>query len=173
MGELKQVISHYERALPIDPEHQDSLFFRGYCYLPKAEQGRDDDLELDKTARVKEAVSAFQKLICRLNQNTATQRLTTSICPARSMIQMLTMQRHWRTSKAVVLEISVNPMTITCLFNDSKVNAGLVSTVCCHSISLRESFGDKALCRWRQYVAETVFLSPSFSYPQWAISNFY
>jgi len=61
--EEKQAISYYEKALQIDPEHENSLFWMGYCYSPKAEERAGDNLELDDTTRNNRAKSAFQKLV--------------------------------------------------------------------------------------------------------------
>jgi len=58
--ELNIAISYYEKALQIDPEHEDSLFWMGYCYLPKRV---GDNIELNNTIRNERAASAFQKLI--------------------------------------------------------------------------------------------------------------
>ena len=62
-GELQQAISYYEKALQIDPEHEDSLFWMGYCYSPKVKKRTGDDLELADAIRNERAASAFQKLI--------------------------------------------------------------------------------------------------------------
>jgi superkiller protein 3 len=63
-GELKLAISYYEKALEIDPEHEDSLFWTGYCYSPeKAGEDAADDIQLDNTIRNERAGAAFQKLI--------------------------------------------------------------------------------------------------------------
>jgi len=62
-GQLKKAIGNYEKALQIDPEHEDSLFFIGICYMPSVKGRRDDDIDLDHPTRHKKAVTAFQKLI--------------------------------------------------------------------------------------------------------------
>lgn len=61
--ELKLAISYYEKALEIDPEHEDSLFWTGWCYTSDAEDMTADDIELDNTIRNERAVVAYQKLI--------------------------------------------------------------------------------------------------------------
>ena len=62
-GELKRAIECYERSLEINHEHEDSLFWMGYCYMPVVVERRRDDLELDNNIRNERATSAFQKLI--------------------------------------------------------------------------------------------------------------
>jgi tetratricopeptide (TPR) repeat protein len=66
-GELKLAISYYEKALQIDSEHEDSLFWMGWCYSKAISRTVDPkeykilktlDAELAKRAAV-----AFQKLI--------------------------------------------------------------------------------------------------------------
>lgn len=60
--EYKLAISYYERALQIDPEHEESLFWVAYCYVDKKE-GIGNDLELSETDMAKKAFSSLQKLI--------------------------------------------------------------------------------------------------------------
>ncbi len=62
-GQLKMAIGNYEKALQIDPEHEDSLFWMGWCYEPTAEGRTGDDIELDSTIRHEKAAAAYQKLI--------------------------------------------------------------------------------------------------------------
>lgn len=62
-GELKQAIEYYEKALQINPEHEDSLFWMGYSYMPCVEERAGDDLEFENTIRNESAALAFQKLI--------------------------------------------------------------------------------------------------------------
>ena len=61
--ELKLAISYYEKALDIEPEHEDSLFWMGWCYAPEVKEKRDDDIDLDHPTRHKKTAAAFQKLI--------------------------------------------------------------------------------------------------------------
>ncbi len=67
-GEYGEAISNYEKALQIDPEHENSLFWMGYCYLLEGEEVIGDDLDLDNTIRNERAVSVFQKLIAILEK---------------------------------------------------------------------------------------------------------
>jgi superkiller protein 3 len=67
-GELKLAISYYEKALQIDSEHEDSLFWMGWCYLPERKNPTDDDIELDHTVRHEKSASAFQKLVAVLEK---------------------------------------------------------------------------------------------------------
>lgn len=60
--EHKLAVSYYEKALQIDPEHEHSLFWMGYCYLDE-EKYFADEIELSKTDRYERAHSSFQKLI--------------------------------------------------------------------------------------------------------------
>lgn len=62
-GELNQAIAYYEKALQIDPEHEDSLFWMGYSYSPDVEECVGDDIEIDNTIRNERAALAFQKLV--------------------------------------------------------------------------------------------------------------
>ena len=68
-GELKQAVLCYKKALQIDPEYQDSLFFMGFCYLPKVEETSDVSLKPDEVAQIKKAVSAFEQLIAIREKN--------------------------------------------------------------------------------------------------------
>ncbi len=62
-GQLKKAIKNYEKALQINSEHEDSLFWMGFCYAPDAEGRTADDIELDNTIRHERSGAAFQKLI--------------------------------------------------------------------------------------------------------------
>ena len=62
-GELEDAISCYGKALDAEPEHQGSLFFMGYCYLLRMKEDTDANLETSRVSKLKEAVSAFEKLI--------------------------------------------------------------------------------------------------------------
>jgi len=62
-GKSKQAISCYKKVLHMDREHQDAIFFMGFCYLPKTAKATDHNLKPNKTARAKEAMLAFERLI--------------------------------------------------------------------------------------------------------------
>ncbi|TET20816.1 MAG: hypothetical protein E3J78_04500 [Candidatus Cloacimonadota bacterium] len=66
-SELSMAISYYEKALKINPEHEDSLFYMGFCYLGGSDEIThepiDDDIDLDENTRNKKAEFAYKKLI--------------------------------------------------------------------------------------------------------------
>lgn len=62
-GELKKATSCYKKALDADPEHEDSLFFMGYCCLLRIKEDTDANLETNKASKAKEAALALEKLI--------------------------------------------------------------------------------------------------------------
>jgi tetratricopeptide (TPR) repeat protein len=66
-NEISLAISYYERALKIDKEHTDSLFFLGWCYLGGSDEttGEDiiDDVQISDDEREKRACYAYKRLI--------------------------------------------------------------------------------------------------------------
>jgi len=66
--ELRLAISYYEKALQIEPEHEDSLFWMGWCYAPEVDVVRNDNTDLDHRTRHKKAAAAFQKLVAILEK---------------------------------------------------------------------------------------------------------
>lgn len=63
--EYNRAIGWYEKALKADPEHEDSLFWMGYCYLPFNNRiGTENEiLGLDQEACSKRAVDCYLRLI--------------------------------------------------------------------------------------------------------------
>jgi len=63
-GKYRDAIANYNKAIYIDPEHEHSLFWMGYCYYSHyIEEEVVDDLKIDKTTRYERVISAYQKLV--------------------------------------------------------------------------------------------------------------
>lgn len=60
-GKLEQAISYYEKALQIDPEHDDTLFRTGCCYLKLGQL--EGDCFNENTFRFEKAASVFHRII--------------------------------------------------------------------------------------------------------------
>lgn len=71
-GELKQAISYYEKALQIDPEHDDALFRTGCSYLKWGQL--EGDCFNENVLRFEKAASVLQKLITIQEKNGSVSR---------------------------------------------------------------------------------------------------
>lgn len=60
-------VSYYEKTLKIDAEHEDALFFLGWCYLGNSDDATGaslvDDIQLSQDERNKRAELAYKRLI--------------------------------------------------------------------------------------------------------------
>ena len=62
-GNTLQAVALYERALTIDAQHEDALFFMGYCLLPEVEGRELDNIDWSLEERYRRACDVYKQLV--------------------------------------------------------------------------------------------------------------
>lgn len=62
-GDTRRAVEFYERALTLNADYEEALFFLGYCFLPDVEDRCQDTITLPVAERYARAERVFQRLI--------------------------------------------------------------------------------------------------------------
>jgi tetratricopeptide (TPR) repeat protein len=96
-NEISLAISYYERALKIDPEHEQSLFYTALCYIGCSDQTTgasiDDDVGLKEEERLNRSLFLSRRLIALKKGNHEIDSLL-CICYHNQAVALLRQEKY-------------------------------------------------------------------------------